>query len=217
MKSTVTKEIHHWSLNSIKNLYYGYIPYKNLPLPQIHFDNIRHLDITIPFDQLFHSLVSSLEQLDSLKIDSYDHMNTDNIQSNLRLLCQKASQLRSLKLLSSFTQHNFLFNIDHSTIRELNLQGPDIVYNQEQCDKLAYSSLGQQCQILFITVAKRTNIIDLVNNMKHLRSLIVRCIEENSIQTDDENLIEWLRQQLPITCSISKSKEVHNNIRLWIR
>ncbi|CAF0772523.1 unnamed protein product [Rotaria sordida] len=114
-------------------------------------------------------------------------------------------------------QYEFPFNIKHSSIRQLDLQGPNIIYNQQQCLKLSHSLIGQQCKVLFITVKQRTDIIDLINNMKNLHALIVQCNKTIPMQKENENLLDWLQQHLPITCLISNSIEISNNICLWIR
>ncbi|CAF0828679.1 unnamed protein product [Adineta ricciae] len=218
MKSTAPPEyVHHRTFHSIENLYYGRNLYENLPLPDFRLENIRHLDITIPYDQSFDSLVSSLDRLDSLKVDPYDCMNMDKVHANLHILCQRSSQLRSLKLSTWFNQHDFLFKIVHPKIRQLYLLGSNIVYNADKCDKLASSSIGQQCEVLCIRVEHRTDIVKLVNNMSKLRALVVKCIDTSSLENGDGNLVEWLREHLPDVCSISRTSEAHKDIRLWIR
>ncbi|CAF3456890.1 unnamed protein product [Rotaria sp. Silwood1] len=144
-------------------------------------------------------------------------MDLIDIHSKLQILCNRSPHLHSLKFFSWFAQDEFPFDIKHSSIRQLDLQGLNIVYNQQQCLELSRSFIGQQCEVLFITVKQRTDIIDLINNMKNLRALIVQCTKTMSMQKENENLLEWLQQNLPMTCSISNSIEVNNNIRLWIR
>ncbi|CAF2712905.1 unnamed protein product [Rotaria sp. Silwood2] len=217
LKSTCPNDNQYWSFDAIHNLYYGYVSYQNLFLSHIHLDNIHYLDLTIPFDESFWSMVTTLERLNSLNIVSYGNMDPIDIHSKLQILFDRSPHLHSLKFFSWFAQDEFPFDIKHPSIRQLDLQGPNIVYNQQHCLKLSHSFIGQQCEVLFVTVKQRTDIIDLVNNMKNLRALIVQCTKPVLMQKENENLIEWLQQHLPMTCSISNSIEVSNSIRLWIR
>jgi hypothetical protein len=77
------------------------------------------------------------------------------------------------------------FTLRSSSVRYLDLRrinhfGDHQYYNENQCLSLIRSSLGIQCEFLLIEVEKRTNIIDLVNKTKHLRTLNVRCRDRKS-------------------------------------
>lgn len=70
-------------------------------------------------------------------------------------------------------------------------------------------------------VQNRTNIINLINTMIHLRVLNVYSQDD---QNNDE-LIQWLKHHLPSTCIISRNKK-HTytaqsvevkTILIWIR
>jgi hypothetical protein len=204
LKSTSSN---NWSFDSIQNLYYGYISSENLSLSHIHFNNIRYLYLTIPFNDIFWSIISRFDRLKSLKIVLLNDMN-ENDQLKLQILFNRLINLHSLTFFSWSIQNIFPFELTNSSIRQLDLRGPNLFYNNQQCKQLSYSSIGQQCEILFIYVKQRTDILNLINNMKNLRVLIVKCSKEN------ENLIEWLEQYLPLTCAISNSND---EIRLWIR
>jgi hypothetical protein len=106
-----------------------------------------------------------------------------------------------------------------SSVRYLDLRGlthsdDNQYYNDQQCSSLIRSPLGNQCEFLLIEVDKRTNIIDLVNKMKHLRTLNVRCRDR---QNNGDELIKWLQHHLPSTCTFAKDSRFSNDIRLWIR
>lgn len=87
-------------------------------------------------------------------------------------------------------------------------------YNENDCSALARSSLGYLCEYLLIDVEKRKNIVDLVNKMKHLRTLNVRCRERKS---NDDDTIKWLQHSLPPTCSFARDSRYPEDIRVWIR
>ncbi|CAF1021567.1 unnamed protein product, partial [Rotaria sordida] len=111
------------------------------------------------------------------------------------------------------------FSNQSSSVRYLDLRGFNHsgqcqYYNDQQCSSLIRSPLGNQCEFLIIEVEKRTNIIDLVNKMNHLRALNVRCRDRKK---NDDELIKWLQARLPSTCSFAKDSRFSNDIRLWIR
>ena len=111
------------------------------------------------------------------------------------------------------------FSIHSSSVRYLDLRGytqngDNHYYNDQQCSSLIRSPLANQCQYLVIEVEKRTNIIDLVNKMNSLRTLNIRCRDR---KRNDYQIIKWLQQRLPSTCSIAKDSKHSEDIRLWIR
>lgn len=217
LKSTCFDENQHWSFNRIHNLHYTYVRYQNSDLSYIHLKNIQHLDLTIPFDDSFWSIVPTLDRLKSLNIVLNSDMYSNDIQSKLQSLFDRSLQLRSLTYFSWSNQNIFPFEIRNSSIRQLDLRSPNLVYNYLHCIELTRSSIGQQCQVLLINVEQRTNIIYLINHMNNLRALIVECPKTLQTTKTEENLIEWLEQHLPSTCNISNISKTDDNIRLWIR
>ncbi|CAF1104767.1 unnamed protein product [Rotaria sordida] len=109
------------------------------------------------------------------------------------------------------------------SVRRLDLQDYNCDFDEEQCIKLSHSPLGIQCETLLITVKNRTNILKLVNNMSNLQALNVQCLDDNWTDENDltssidDELVEWLRQQLPSTCTIMRDTFHVHDIRLWIR
>ena len=96
-------------------------------------------------------------------------------------------------------------------------------FDEDQCLQLIQSSLVIQCQTLSIVVQNRICIIHLFNNLYHLQALNVRCQDDLwTKQNQRENrindqLVEWLRQQLPSTCIIERDNICVHQISLWIR
>jgi hypothetical protein len=216
-QSTCPDDNQVWSFDRIHNLYYGYVPSQNVPLSYIHLNNVRYLDLTIPFDDSFWSIVSRLDRLNSLNIVLNSDMNSEDVQLKLQILIDRSLHLYSLAFFSWSNQNIFPFEIKNSSIRQLDLRSPNLVYSYEQCIDLCRSSIGKQCQVLLINVEQRVNIVYLVNHMKNLRALIVKYPVEFQTSRTDENLIQWLGQLLPSTCAISDITEIDDNIRLWIR
>jgi hypothetical protein len=111
------------------------------------------------------------------------------------------------------------FSILSCSVRYLDLRGYNHCnlrqyYNDQECSSLIRSPLGIQCEFLLIEVEKQTNIIDLVNKMKYLRTLNVRCRDKT---INKYNLIKYLQHRLPTTCTIAKESKSDEDIRLWIR
>lgn len=213
-KSTYPNENVSWSFDRIQNVYYGYIPSANVSIPAIRLHNVRQLDLTIPFDESFWTIVSTLNRLTSLNIVLNSQMNMKEIQWKLQILINHASRLHSLSYFSWSNENTFSFELSNSTIRQLDLRSPNLLYNYLQCIELTRSSIGQQCQVLLINVDQRANILYLVNHMNNLRALIVQCPSRSSMS--NENLLSWLEQHLPSTCFISNSTIIDDDIRLWI-
>jgi hypothetical protein len=183
----------------------------------IRLENIQHLDLTIPFDDSFWSFVPTLDRLKSLNIVLNSEIYSKDLQFNLQNLINRSIHLRSLTYFSWSNQNIFPFEIKNSSIRQLDLRSPNLVYDYLHCIELTRSAIGQQCQVLLINVEQRMNIIYLINHMNNLRALIVECPKTLQTSEKEENLIEWLEKQLPSTCNISNISKTDDNIRLWIR
>jgi len=162
-------------------------------------------------------MISTFDRLNSLNIVLNGDMDPKDIQLKLQVLINRSSHLCSLTFFSWSSQNIFPFEIKNSSIRQLDLRGPNSVYNYQQCIDLIRSSIGKQCEVLLINVEQRINIIDLINNMKNLRALIVKCSKKIQTSKEDENLIQWLEQRLPSTYTISNSTDMDDYVRLWIR
>ncbi len=108
-----------------------------------------------------------------------------------------------------------------ASVRRLDLQGYN--FDEEECIQLTHSPLAIRCQTLFITVKNRTNILYLINNMSNLQALNVQCLDDNWTDENhltspvDDQLVEWLRQQLPSTSTIIRDTFHLHLVRLWIR
>ncbi|CAF0838933.1 unnamed protein product [Rotaria sordida] len=93
LKSTCPNNNQCWSFDSIHNLYYGHFLSQNLSLSHIHLDNIHYLDLTIPFDESFWLMVSTLERLNSLNIVLYSNKDLIDIHSKLQILFDRSPHL----------------------------------------------------------------------------------------------------------------------------
>jgi hypothetical protein len=203
----------------------------NQPLPShIRLPNIEELSIKLPITDQFWSIIPSLNQLYSLTVSCY----TDAFQSQLQTLLDRAPDLYSLTISqdTSLSLQMSLFNCSNASIRELDLDECEHCFNEEECLTLSRSPLGVQCEVLYIRVDRRECIINLTKNILNLRSLIVKCADDEYYEqstltktSDDEyhnkenlindKLVQWLKDHLSPTYSIVRDLEA-DNILIWI-
>ncbi|CAF3372560.1 unnamed protein product, partial [Rotaria sp. Silwood2] len=130
--------------------------------------------------------------------------------------------LYSLTLTKCLFSYSFLFNLKSSSIRRLYLYELGC-FNEEHCDNLINSPLGIQCDELYITVKERSNIVNLINQMKNLRVLYIRYQEDKWKRNDNElptqnELVKWLQDNLSKNYVITKSNtNDFSYIQCWIR
>ncbi|CAF1084406.1 unnamed protein product [Rotaria sordida] len=194
---------------------------KDLTLFSARFLKIRHLKISFPFDEKFWSCIPLLNQLISINIT---FLSTDYAYSQLQNLLNRTLNLYSLKLSNTKNLSMKFFNIISPSIRRLNLitksKSCSRYFDTDECSLLIHSSLILQCEVLLICFKNRSNIIEFINAIPNLRTLICHCKDDeynvwNSSSTNDE-LIEWLQKRLPSTYSISRDEKRSYLIRLWI-
>jgi hypothetical protein len=222
-KSTCLHEEDYWSYDRIEILQHESNLSNNFVYIPICFPNISHLEIILPFNEKFLSNIPSLDHLKSLDVTL---LPGDSVYYQLQTLLNRASNLHLLRFshLSDFEM--ILFKICNTSIRRLDFFTKESMlyswyFNKEQCIALANSSLGQQCQTLVIDVKNRTNIIDLITNMPHLQSLTFQCKDDKwnnktSTTTNDE-LLHWLNEHLPFSCSMFRHIDQTSILQLWIR
>jgi hypothetical protein len=195
-------------------------------LSHLVFSNVCHLVINLPYNDHLFSLVPKLDRLFSLDITLYE----DDISSQLQILFDRASHLHSLSINSFDRPSSFQLVIESTSasVRRIDLQGfipsnDDFCFDEELCVQFSCSSLGINCEILSITVVNRSNIIHLVDNMANLRTLHVRCQDDQweygreHASTGEDELVDWLKARLPSSCTIVRDASLNCGLRLWIR
>jgi hypothetical protein len=175
------------------------------------FPNIRDLSIYVPFINDLWLLIPTLHYLRSL--DVVFIRDGDFVYSQLQSLFDRAPNLYSLTIgINASVQVDFS-KIKHTSIHRLNFLHNAPIYtqyfNSSKCTALACSSLGSQCEVLFIAVENRTNVLDLIMQMLNLQSLTFQIEDETNA---NNNFVIWLRTHLPPTCSINKVIENQYNI-----
>ncbi|CAF3806066.1 unnamed protein product [Rotaria sp. Silwood1] len=199
----------------------------------ICLSNIDHLTIKLPINEKIWSIFSNFNRLHSLTVLSH----TDTFQFELQILLDRAPHLRILRLGQdgSLPLHLSLFNYRNTSVRELNLIGCDYCFNEEECILFSHSSLGVQCEVLFIEVNNRETIIHLVKHMIKLRVLYI-CYDDGmnwenlkmktAEQYDEcyktarqmiDQLVQWLKDHLPSTYLVINDPHYSSNvISIWI-
>ncbi|CAF1992297.1 unnamed protein product [Rotaria magnacalcarata] len=234
-KSTCPTDNHYLTYNYVENLNYCCTTLEGINFSKIQFCNLQHLTLTFPYDDNFRCIVSQFKNLTYLEIIMVNLSQYDNDLQQLQIIFDQAPNLYRLKfhswlsIPSKFENKNKKtsnqtvwtmppFSSRSSSVRYLDLRGinqsgQSHYYNDQHCLSLIRSPLGSQCEFLRIEVEKRTNIIDLVNRMNHLRTLNVLCRDRKR----NDDLVKWLQARLPSTCSFAKDSTSPNDIRLWIR
>ena len=198
--------------NHIHYLYYNHILSENYSISNIYLNNIHYLYLTIPYNDSFYSIIKKYDQIKFLHITLVNSMNK-NDELKLQILFNKLNNLYSLKFYSWTIEDLFPIELKNSSIRQIDLRGVKLFYNNFQCQKLCQSSIIQQCKIIFINLKQENDIIYLIQHLNNLCILIVKC----QLLKQNENIIQWLEQYLPSTCAISMCTDNDDSIRIWIR
>jgi hypothetical protein len=158
-------------------------------------------------------MIPTLDQITSLDV-TIDHH--DNAKSELQSLIDRIPHLSSLRFIF-FRLFTLVSELRSLSIRRLDLRGYTEYFNDKQCTILSRSLLGIQCEILFINIKNRNILIDLINNMIHLRTLIIRCEDDKFDEIKQDEFIIWLKDHLPAMYVISRDLVFRYDIRIWIR
>ncbi|CAF1333924.1 unnamed protein product [Rotaria sp. Silwood1] len=134
------------------NLFRFYIPSFSqfTQLQSLYLLNIQKLEIQLPINNQFWSIMSNLKRLYSLNVISY----TDTYYSQLQILLDQAPNLDKLIIDQdvSLPFQLSLFKLTNITIRKLHLDYYYYCFNEEKCILLCHSLLGTHCQVLYIRV-----------------------------------------------------------------
>ncbi|CAF1356910.1 unnamed protein product [Adineta ricciae] len=195
-------------------------PFQSTCSHSTHLLKIHHIDVLFPSINPFWMNTVDISQLRSISIQISDDLS---IQSQLQSLFDRATNLYSLRLYSKhFSRQFFLDKITSESIRRLDLRSIYLYANENICQQLCKTSLVNQCEVLLIHVENRSEILFLINHMKNLRALYVH----SKVSVDQTNpyypsifideLIQWLKQQLPTSFAISPDEYFPSCVRIWI-
>ncbi|CAF3778536.1 unnamed protein product [Rotaria sp. Silwood1] len=188
----------------------------NFALFAICYPKIRRLTLKLPFDVNFWTIIPRLDNLTSLEvIQTQENIRSE---SQLKELLNRAPRLDFL----SVDAISFLLlaqlNITHVSLRRIQLKPyrsrTNRYLNAAQCSILARSLLGLQCEVLVIRIENRQIILDLIHTMYNLRALTFECQDDNSLVHSNDELVEWLRNSLPETYSVTRHRS--RLVGIWI-
>jgi hypothetical protein len=186
------------------------------------FINVRSLKLSLPIDPYFRSILPNLTYLTSLSV-STNGCKLSTIQ--LETMINTAPYLYSLTVDEHTALQLGKLKLTTNSIRRVHClasAGTFAAYfDTRECSTFIHSTLGHQCEVFFVKVAHRSNIIELVNGISHLRSLICRCKQDRyrshwSSPRGNDELIEWLQDQVSSNCSISRDPWFFQQLRFWI-
>ncbi|CAF0916152.1 unnamed protein product [Adineta ricciae] len=185
----------------------------NLSLPTICYPNIHRLTLILPHDRNFWTIIPQLDSLTSLKV--IEKKEDSRSQYQLKTLLGRARRLNMLNIDALLFLRLLRMNFHHASVRQLELlpyhSKTNRYLNATQCSFLADSSFGQQCEVLLIYIETRTIILDLIPKMCNLRALHIYCQDDRA----NDDLVEWLKNSLPDTCSIARRRS--GPIQIWIQ
>ena len=204
----------YWAYDRVQNLHYNH----SIPSQSI-FRKIRSLCLSID-DQKDHfwKIVPSLWHLNTLEVSLNNCIDTG--QSEIQAILDQAPHLNFLKFGSWMNPNIPIGELRSSSIRQIDLGESSRRWEKSDCQRLIDSPLGKQCEYLRINVINRMNILYLIDGMISLRALNVQkegdIYNERLVPCDDE-LLQWLKFHLPMTCTITRSKQNIFRILIWIR
>jgi len=225
-KSTCPNETDYLTYNSVQNILRNNLKiYSEKDIPSFRLPYLRRCSLRQFLNDDFWIYNSFLNKLNTLVIESSLEQTAYN---KLQILIDKAPHLSSLIFVGLIIKPIKLLKLTNTSIRFLDFQNAYFsssdYFNYRDCIALINSSLGQQCQSLIIRVKNPINILYLVTNMSNLQSLFVQCKEGSfkfnyikNNMTNDDNIYQWLYDNLPTTCSITcRSIYSYHWIGIWI-
>ena len=209
--------INQHSYDRITSLEYDEIPFsENLML---QFSNLHHLRLPLRSDDMFNRNLIQFDRLISLELSIYDKTSLDSIQPIL----DEAIHLRRLKFLR--WSMSIINHIRSSSVRDLDLSGFSIDSSSQYFDHsalkvFAASHWANQCVILSIPVKNSTFIHDLIDQLKNLQVLFIKCQDDgwpcNSDSDANDNYLNQLKERLPNSYRLTRENGRFGTTKIWI-
>ena len=144
----------------------------------------------------------------------------------LQTLLDHSPYLYSLTIFFMLRVYTEMFQLTSASIRRLGLYFESLPYiennfTENECQIIANSSLGQQCEVLSIVLRNRFDLVDLLKAMTRLRSITVQLKDDtrqdcSSSSTCEDELLTWLINQYPSSYLIIRDKKKSSVIHIWI-
>jgi hypothetical protein len=192
--------------------------FNDLSLLNSRFPNIIHFEITFPLaDYIGLNNVSFIE-LTSLIVKLSNVIDYYQLQK----LLDQMPNLYLLQFNSFGGSPEGIFQLTNSSIRRLDLMKAQLIhgnlFNNEDCINLINSLLGRQCEVLFIEIENRTDILNLIEQISHLRALTFRCKDViwnySRSSSIDRKFSRWLKENLSSKSSIVRDE--NNRLKISV-
>ncbi|CAF3774879.1 unnamed protein product [Rotaria sordida] len=209
------KSVQFFSYNNLENSWFNnFTPFFGC------FPNIRHMDIELPLKNELYSYNLKLNQLISLNVklrNSYDYYQ-------LQTILDYAPRLYLLKVNAVHRFYTGLFQLRSKSIRRLDLIDTQVKnwyhLTIDDSAKLISSPLVLQCEVISVRMKNRRSVLNLIQNVSNIRSLIFQCEDDQQLYVETHNLeldpVYWLQNRLPSTYSITRNLEKSSIIQVWI-
>ncbi|CAF0847749.1 unnamed protein product [Adineta steineri] len=225
-KSTCSTDKISTAFNYVNNLLLDYDLIEFASKFPIQFLNIHSLDLAFPFNDVMWTVLPKFDRLTSLEIVSIAYSDENYRPINhLQTVLDRSIHLYSLTIDYLILSELSTVQINNKSIRRLDLISNDGHYYGSECISLIQSILGNQCEILLISIENRTIVLELIEKMSNLRALTFVCQtdqmdinnESSSSAAADDELFQWLKHHLPSYCTISRDENETAVVQLWIR
>ena len=217
-KRTCLDEYKQWSYNSVHSLAYHPDMSQCFSLSNIQLYNIRDLSIKLPLGDHFWSTIPNFHRVKYLVLSLNDDIENCRIQ--LQILLSQMSNLSILFIREgpSLVLQLLTFQIMHRSGYLLNLCASNSWYDNDQCLTLTSLPFLGQCKALALPVENRSCVVELLKRMSNLQALNVLSRDDQwkpRTNPHEDELVNWLRQQLPSSCIIRRYS-AYQIIGIWI-
>ncbi|CAF1167261.1 unnamed protein product [Adineta steineri] len=106
----------------------------------------------------------------------YADKQYDHPENELQLLLNRMPNLHTLELCLDEDEIEYkpFSNLKHDSIRCLDFEY--YTFNREECELLIHSQLSQKCEVLMLSTKHLDDILQLINQLRNLRSLKIRLL-----------------------------------------
>lgn len=221
--STCPNETDYLHYNVVTKLMHSSI-FTDKLLSNLRFQNIRQIELTIPYPDIFLSLLLRIDRLTSLNVNSTGDIDSDTALLQLNDLINQVPFLHSLTISDwpASSIQELPLHIKSNSIRRLDLQSGhylnrDRCFNSQQCAAFLRTSWAKQCEVLQIVVNDQSIIDDLINNMTNLRALkvMLQLSQYDGYRPTLQERVRWITSGFSRT--FTDNLVGIKTMRFWIR
>ncbi|CAF0742369.1 unnamed protein product [Adineta ricciae] len=171
------------------------------------------LMVELPVQEHVWRFISTFAHFTSLSV----RLARMNYPSQLQQLINLSANCHSVTLGNISPAKLVELDINQTCLRRIALT--EYTFNAVECSAFANSPLGKQCTILRIGLTDRRHVLVLLAEMPQLQQLTCQCSDakwdiDESLADENQDEVQWLREQLPKTYSINYVED--SFVRIWI-